>query len=305
MSLAADKDFNGRWNLLVPNEARGRAWWLEVNGAGSKTLSGRFVGAPAGQMDKIPEIRIEKGELQWFFEKPYRIDPSEPQPKVRRATYSARLVGGKLVGKLIVEGKVLNTFTGAPAPVIRDKEDGRWKLGTPEDLFNGRDLSNWEVTFPGRQLEWSVKDGIVQNASKASDIRTKEKYWNFELHAEYKFEKGSNSGIGLRGRYEIQIQDTFGQAADGHAQGAVYSRIFPAVEASNPPGEWQTLDIRLVGRIVTVKLNGKLLIDKKEIEGPTAMVFDPNEADPGPIAVQGDHGIVQFRKLTLTPLLRQ
>lgn len=303
--VAADKDFNGRWNLIVPAEARGRSWWLEVSGAGTKQLAGRFVGAPGGQMDAIPEIRIEKGELQWFFEKPYRLDPNEKPIKTRRAAYSARLVGGKLVGKLLVEGKVLSTFNGSPAPAIRDKEDGRWKLGTPEELFNGTDLSNWEVTFPNRSLEWTSTGGIVKNASGASDIRTKEKYWNFELHAEYKFEKGSNSGIGLRGRYEVQIQDTFGQPADGHAQGAIYSRIFPAVEASNPPGEWQTLDIRLVGRLVTVKLNGKLLIDKKEIEGPTAICFDPNEADPGPIAVQGDHGIVEFRKLTLTPLLRQ
>jgi hypothetical protein len=116
--------------------------------------------------------------------------------------------------------------------------------------------------------------------------------------------KGSNSGLGLRDRYEVQIFEKFGSPPDTHTMGSVYSRIVPSENASKPAGEWQTMDIRLVGRIVTVKLNGKVVIDKREIEGLTAMAHDPNEAQPGPISIQGDHGTVEFRELTLTPLKR-
>lgn len=302
LGFAGDKDFNGRWNLTVEKEARGRAWWLEVEGAGSSKIKGRFVGAPGGQLDVIPEISIDHNELHWTF---VRGNPRDAKAPQRKLVYTARFEKGKLIGNMSVDGKVENTFTGERSPEIRDREDGRWIAGKTEDLIAEKDLSNWEPTFPGKPLAWKVNGSSLVNEPNASDIRTKEKYWNFELHAEYRYEKGSNSGIGLRGRYEIQIMDTAGKPIDSHSHGGVYSRVLPTEQAALPPGEWQTMDIRLVGRVVTVKLNGKVIVDKKIIEGATAMSFDPNEADPGPIALQGDHGVVEFRKLTLTPLRRQ
>lgn len=289
--LAAERDFNGRWNLQVDKEPRGRVWWLEVTGAGSASIAGRFVGAPGGQMDPIPGIKVEGKELRWSFER-----------AGKKLNYIATLEKGVLVGRQIVDGSPTFTFRGERAPVIRDRDGDFWKPGKTEDLM--RSLDGWVTTFPGRQMEWTLADGILKNKSKASDIKTIEKYWNFELHAEFRYEKGSNSGIGLRGRYEVQIQDTHGEPISGHSLGAIYSRIPPSVDAANPPGEWQVVDVRLVGRTVTVKLNGKTVVDHKEIEGFTAMAFDGDEAMPGPIALQGDHGIVEFRKLTLTPLVR-
>jgi hypothetical protein len=288
---AAPKDFNGRWNLNVDKEPRGRVWWLEVTGAGSPALAGRFVGAPGGQMDKIPTIAIEGKELKWAFER-----------QGKKLTYVATLDKGVLVGRQSIDGTPALTFRGQRAPEIRDKEGSQWKPGKTEDLL--KTLSAWTPTFPNRPLEWTLEGGVLKNKSKASDIKTLEKYWNFELHAEFRYEKGSNSGIGLRGRYEVQIQDTYSEPLSGHSLGAIYSRIVPASNAANPPGEWQEIDVRLVGRTVTVKLNGKTIIDKQEIEGFTAMAFDGDESMPGPIALQGDHGIVEFRKLTLTPLVR-
>ncbi len=292
VALGADKDFNGRWNLKVDKEPRGRVWWLEVNNAGSSSIAGRFVGAPGGQMDAIPQIRVEGKQLKWTFER-----------NGKKLDYVAAIEKGVLVGRQMVDGTPALTFRGERAPLIRDREGDGWKPGRPENLMET--LNAWEPTFPGRPLEWTISGGILKNAPKASDIRTKEKFWNFELEAEFRYEKGSNSGIGLRGRYEVQIQDTYGQPVSGHSLGAIYSRIVPAMDAANPPGEWQRLEVRLVGRTVTVKLNGKLLIDKQEIEGFTAMAFDGDEAMPGPIALQGDHGVVEFRKLMLTPLVRQ
>jgi len=290
-ALGADKDFNGRWNLSVDKEPRGRVWWLEVTGAGTPAIAGRFVGAPGGQMDKIPEISLSGKELRWAFER-----------NGKKLNYLAMLERGVLTGRQIVDGSPTFTFRGERAPEIRDRDGSQWKQGKTEDLM--RNLSGWTPTFPGRPMEWTLADGILKNKSKASDIKTVEKYWNFELHAEFRYEKGSNSGIGLRGRYEVQIQDTHGLPVSGDSLGALYSRILPAADAAHPPGEWQVIDVRLVGRTVTVTLNGKLIIDHQEIEGFTAMAFDGNEAMPGPIALQGDHGIVEFRKLTITPLVR-
>lgn len=291
--LGAEKDFNGRWNLKVENEARGRAWWLEVNEAGNAKLNGKFVGAPGGQVDVIPKLEFQGKELHWYFEK-----------AGKKQHYSARLEKNELIGKAEVDGKPTHTFRGVRAPEIRDRDDDRWKRGTPMDLFNGQDLSNWVPRFPGRPMEWRVENGVFKNAEKASDIRSKETFWNFELHAEYRYEKGSNSGIALRGRYEVQIEDSFGRKPDVHSHGALYSRVAPAVDAANPPGQWQSLDVRLVGRYLTVKLNGKLVLDKVVAEGLTAMGFDADEAQPGPLSIQGDHGLIEFRKFTVTPLVR-
>jgi len=291
VGFAADKDYNGRWNLSVDKEPRGRVWWLEVSGAGTRSIAGRFVGAPGGQLDKIPAISIDHKELHWSFER-----------AGKKLTYTASIEKGSLVGRQSIDGTPALTFRGERAPAIRDRDGEQWKPGKTEDLM--KSLDGWVTTFPGRAMEWTLADGILKNKSKASDIKTVEKYWNFELDAEFRYEKGSNSGIGLRGRYEIQIQDTRDEPLSGHSLGAVYSRITPSLDAANPPGQWQTINIRLVGRTVTVKLNGKLVVDHQEIEGFTAMAFDGDEAMPGPIAVQGDHGIVEFRKLTVTPLVR-
>ncbi|MBX5496713.1 MAG: DUF1080 domain-containing protein, partial [Bryobacteraceae bacterium] len=87
--------------------------------------------------------------------------------------------------------------------------------------------------------------------------------------------------------------------------GALYSRIVPRVNASKPAGEWQTYDIRVVGRDLTVILNGQKIIDRQEIEGLTAIASNPYEDQPGPLVLQGDHGPVEFRKIVLTPLVKK
>jgi hypothetical protein len=115
----------------------------------------------------------------------------------------------------------------------------------------------------------------------------------------------TNSGIGLRGRYEIQILEDYGREPNTHSAGALYSRIAPKVNASKPAGEWQTYDIRLIGRTLTVVFNGIKVLDKVEVEGLTAMAHDADEDQPGPISIQGDHGPVEIRKITVTPLVRK
>lgn len=302
--VAAVKDFNGRWNLTVPNEPRARAWWLEVSGAGTPAIAGKFVGAPGGQLDAIPAIAIKDGVLEFVFERRY---PGTPPDALRKGIYRARLVSGKLEGTFEVEGQPDSRlpWTGARAPVIRDSDDGSWKAGAPVEVFDGAGLTGWRSRLPQREIGWRVTDGLLNNGSApAPDLISEARFWNFALHVEYRIGKGSNSGIGLRGRYEIQIYDDYGKDPSLHGNGAVYSRILPARNASRAPGEWQTLDVRLVGRTVTVVLNDVKIIDRKQIEGLTAMAADPAEDQPGPLILQGDHGPVEFRRISVTPLTR-
>ena len=303
LAAPADSQFNGRWNITVPGEQRARAWWLEVSGAGTADLKGKFVGAPGGQMDVIEDLTISNGELRFSFLRRFRgRDPNQPP---QRGVYTAGLVKDQLEGLFTVEGQAPVKWFGKHAPVITEKDDGAWREAKPIALFNGKNLTGWRPIVPGRELGWEVKDGILTTPGGANNLASEQKFWNFALHVEFRIHKGSNSGLGLRGRYEVQIMEDYGRPLSTHSNGSIYSRIIPRVNATKPPGEWQTYDIRLVGRQVTVVLNGVKIIDRQEIEGLTAVATDPNEAEPGPLTLQGDHGLVEFRQIVLTPLVKR
>jgi hypothetical protein len=304
-AYAADARFNGRWDITGYPQPRNRAWWLEISGAETDSPKGKFVTAYAGDMNVIEEISIQEGELRFGFVRKERPKPGEA-PRTDHLIYKARLAGDKLEGTFEIEGQERPPirWVGVRAPVIADKDDGTWREGKPVSLFNGKDVSDWKAVEPGRELGWSVQDGNLATTGKGANIISEQKFWNFKLHLEYRMGPRSNSGIGLRARYEVQVADDYGRPPNEHTNGALYSRIAPSENASKPPGEWQTYDIRLVGRQVTVVLNGKTIIDKGEIEGLTAIAVDPNEAEPGPIYLQGDHGPVEFRNIVVTPLIK-
>ena len=125
------------------------------------------------------------------------------------------------------------------------------------------------------------------------------------MDVEYRIAPRGNSGIALRGRYEVQLADDSDRPLSNRSSGAILSRLAPALNAGKPAGEWQTLTVRLVGRQVTVVLNGVRVIDKQAIDGPTAIALDANESDPGPILLQGDRGPVEFRKIVVYPLVNK
>ena len=104
----------------------------------------------------------------------------------------------------------------------------------------------------------------------------------------------------LRGRYEVQIADTSGEPASD-TLGAVYGFLAPSEQAGKGPDDWQSLDITLVGRRITVAVNGRTVVCDREIPGITGGALDSDEGAPGPLLLQGDHGAVEFRNLTLVP----
>lgn len=303
--IAADADFNGRWTISPknPEEMNGRVAWLEIEGAGGGELHGKAVGLQGGgQLDPISNPRIEHGELR------FEVVRASGRGDRRRETATptrVRLVAGLLHGTTTMGRGGPVEWIGRPAPVIADRDDGSWKEGEPAALFDGSGLSGWDTLHPGKLEEgWYVEDGILKNHRHADVLVSKQKFWNFRLHAEYRVHPGMNGGIGLRGRYEIQILDDHGKPPSKSGNGALYSRAVPTENASKPAGEWQTMHIRLVGRDLTVVLNGEKVHDKTRVEGFTAMATHWQEDQPGPITLQGDHGEIEIRKLVVTPLVR-
>jgi hypothetical protein len=296
-----DQQFNGRWDISVNGLSSPRGWWLEVSGAGTGSLKGKFTGAPLGQVDEIPKLSIFDGELRFGIESRYR------QNRAEKGVYWARLEDGKLKGTFEIEGDPATylEWTGVRAPALPDKDDPSWKRGEPVVLFDGRNPTGWQTVGSVRQLGWTVKEGTLSNGLGTTNLVSEKKFWNFAADFEYRLGAHSNSGIGLRGRYEVQIADDADRPVSNQTSGAILGRIAPTINAAKLPGEWQAMSVRLVGRQVTIFLNGIRVIDKQNIDGPTAIALDTNEADPGPILLQGDRGSVAFRKIVVYPLVKK
>jgi hypothetical protein len=266
----------------------------------------QFVGSPDGSLDNIAITRFQNGVLHFTWKATTRYGHT-PNPN-DYAEYDVKYVSGLLQGTVTSPATTPAThltFTGYRSPEIDEHDDGSWAKGKPIQLFDGKDLTGWTGVNSSKAEGWSVENGILKCAGQEDDLRTVAKYWNFELHVEYNLPAKSNSGIGLRGRYEVQIASDYGRPPGMHGTGALYTRILPSVNAGKPPGEWQTYDIRLVGREVTTVLNGQKLYEKGVIDGLTGIAFDPFEGRPGPIELQGDHGGVEFRNVILVPLTKR
>jgi hypothetical protein len=280
----------GRWDLTVQGPEGTYPSWLEVRRSG-RSLVGSFVGQ-FGSARPISRVEFENGRVRFSL-------PPQFEPRKDDLRFEGQLEGEALRGKTTDDKGRAVTWAGRRAPALRRDKRPAW--GEPVELFNGKDLAGWKPRDPNKKNGWVVRDGLLVNATPGNDLMTEKKFNDFKLHAEFRYPKGSNSGLYLRGRYEVQIEDGFGQEPECHIIGSVYGFLTPSVNAAKKAGEWQTLDLTLVGRVVTVLLNGELIIDRQAIPGITGGALDSDEAAPGPILVQGDHGAVEFRKLTLTP----
>jgi hypothetical protein len=260
------------------------------------------MGAPMGLLDDIPKLSVSEGELRFALEARFRKDHGP-----EKGLYWARLEDGKLKGTFEIEGdpSTYLEWTGVRAPALAEKDDGSWKRGDPVVLFNGHDLTGWQAVPPAHLVGWVVKDGALTALAGAPDLISEKKFANFVVDAEYRIEPHTNSGIVLRGRYEVQIADDADRPSSNRGTGAILGRIAPTLNAEKSAGEWQMLVIRLVGREVTVVLNGIRVINRQSIDGPTAIALDTNEAEPGPILLQGNRGTVEFRRIVVYPLVKK
>ena len=281
----------GRWDLTVQGDNERYPSWLEVMLRKETELMGRFVGR-FGSNRHVSEITYRSGQLL------VRI-PVQYEENKADLVFEGRLVGDRLEGTTQGEDGRTLKWTGVRAPALQREMPVTW--GRSIDLFDGSDLSGWKLRDEKHGRCWGVVDGAMTNTPPCVDLITERTFADFKLHVEFNIVTKSNSGVYLRGRYEVQIQDDAGKATDSLRMGGIYGFLRPSVNASGPPGQWQSYDITLVGRRVTVILNGRTIIDNAEIPGITGGALDSNEGAPGPLMLQGDHGKLSFRKVLITP----
>ena len=295
VAAGPEDGFLGRWDLTVTAGSKQYPSWLEISRAKRNKLTGRFVGR--GGSVRPAQVELEGEEIRFAPEQ-------QPPGKATSATesYKGRLVEGRLEGTgTSAQGDALE-WEGTR--VVRPRVEARRRppsWGTPVVLFNGADLEGWTFKDPHGRECWSALDGVLVNKPPCPNIISEKRFRDFKLHAEYNLDPHSNSGIYLRGRYEVQIEDQGPRELESHGLGAIYGFIAPSVKAGKKAGEWQAFDITLMGYHVTVVLNGWTIIDNQEIDGITGGALDSNEGTPGPIMLQGDHGKVQFRNIVVTP----
>jgi hypothetical protein len=281
----------GRWDLVVHGKDGDYPSWMGVELSGTKTLVGSFV-SRGGSARPIAEVRMEEGKFNFTIPKQWEQGPKD-------ITVDGQLSGDKLTGRIQDPYGAWTPYTAERAPELPANPKPVW--GKPVELFNGKDLSGWKPRNAKSQNGWVVQDGLLVNKTPGNDLLTEQKYHDFKVHAEFRYPKGSNSGIYLRGRYEAQIEDDYGFPASSHYLGGIYGFVSPRINAAKPAGEWQSIDITLVGRDVSITLNGEAVVTRQVIPGITGGALDSREGEAGPLLLQGDHGTVEFRKVTITP----
>ncbi len=281
----------GRWDLTVDKGDKRAPSWLEIKVSGYNTLVGYFV-SDAGSSRPVSHIVLK--ERKFSFAIPPQWEGGEGDFKIE-----GELAGNGLKGTVTSNKGDSYNFTGVKAPYLNRTGEATW--GSPIVLFNGKDLTGWKASSEENN-KWVVKDGILTNPEAGANLITEQKFDDFKLTAEFRYAEGGNSGIYLRGRYEVQIEDSPKDRHPGSLfYGGVYGFLTPNQLATNGPGEWNTYEITLRGRLVTIVANGKTIISEQEIPGITGGALDSNEGEPGPIYLQGDHTGVEFRKLVITP----
>ena len=289
-SVSAQNDSPiGRWDLTVDLGNKLVPSWLEVKLSGMKTLVGYFV-ADGGSARPISKVNFNDGKIS--FSIPPQWDESD-----KDMVFEAVLKGDKLTGTIISSKGQRQTLVGERAPLLKRTTAVTW--GEPIKIFNGLNLDGWHASK--KKNQWVAENGIMKCPQSGANIITDQTFNDFKLHIEFRYPEGSNSGVYLRGRYEIQVEDNRGQEPLSTFFGGIYGFITPNEMAAKAPGEWQTYDVTLVGRRVTVVANGKKIITDQIIPGITGGALDSKEGEPGPIMLQGDHGPIEYRNIIITP----
>lgn len=285
------KAFLGRWDLTLKDGSREYPSWLELSQEGSHLVA-QFVGR-WGNARPLPRAEVLNEKLTF-------VSPKEEEgaqaDMVFAGTLSGKMLSGTVNGP---DGKTWQ-WTGERSPALVRAKPPKW--GTPVELFNKKDLTGWHMSDPNAEKVWKVENGELITPGNGPELINDGKYEDFKLHVEFNCGDQSNSGVYLRGRYEVQIETDSIDEPPSHHMGGVYGFLMATPEQPRKPGTWQTYDITLLGRMVTVVQNGQTIINNKEIPGITGGALDSHEELPGPIYLQGsEKGRVAFRSIVLTP----
>lgn len=279
----------GRWDITITTPSGPSPSWLEIAHSGRDAMVGSFVGV-VGSARPVSLIVANGDSLS--FSIPHQWEDGNGDLTVR-----GKLEGNGLSGAMTFPDGKTYSWTGVRAPRLDRSSKPVW--GTRIRLLHANDLGGWHPS--GATNQWTVTNGILRSPRSGSNLITDRTFGDFKLHIEFRYPKESNSGVYLRGRHEVQIQDDYGNAPANDRFSGVYGFISPSVIAAKPAGEWQSYDITLVGRMVTVVANGRQVICNQEIPGITGGALDSNEGAPGPLFLQGDHGPIEYRNIMITP----
>jgi hypothetical protein len=284
----SDTSIEGRWDLTISKSGKDLPSWLEVRHSGNHTLVGRFVYA-FGSARPVSKVNYNQGKFSFAI-------PPQWEPEGGNLEFEGVYSGDSISGTMVYTDGKKYTWTGVRAPALRRQQEPAW--GGAVTLFNGTDLKGWHALGAN---QWQAVSGILQSPKSGSNLVTDQVFTDFKLHIEFRYPKGSNSGVYLRGRYEVQIEDNKGMEPLSDLFSAVYGFLPPNEMVAKDAGEWQSYDITLVGRMVTVIANGVTVICNQEIPGITGGAINSREGEPGPLLIQGDHGPIEFRNIVITP----
>lgn len=285
-----EPDVIGWWDITIAKDGRSLPSWLEVQRSGTHTLIGRFVYA-FGSARPISEVKENDGKYSFSI-------PPQWEPGSRNMDFEFEVNGDRIDGTMIYTDGKSYSFTGVRAPSLQRDKPPVW--GKPIRLFDGKDLKGWHTDG---QNQWVVQSGMLRSLHSGANLITDRTFTDFKLHVEFRYQQGSNSGVYLRGRYEVQIIDTKSGPPEpfNNQFSSVYGFLPPNRMMAKDPGKWQSYDITLVGRTVTVVANGVKVICNAVIPGITGGAINSEEGEPGPILFQGDHGPIDYRNIIITP----
>ena len=278
----------GRWDMVISQEGEELPSWLEIRHSGSRTLVGRFVYA-MGSARPISEVKMKDGKFSFAI-------PPQWEDGNTYMEFEGIMNGDVLKGTMLYTNGQTYNWVATRAPQLEYTKNPKW--GKPIKLFNGKDLSGWQAMG---ENQWIAESGVLKSPKSGSNLVSDQKFNDFKLHLEFKYPQGSNSGVYLRGRYEVQIMDSKGAEPSDVEYSGVYGFLTPSEVAAKAAGEWQEYDITLIGRRVTVVANGTTVISDQIIPGITGGALDSKEGEPGPLYFQGDHGPIEFRNIIVTP----
>lgn len=299
----------GRGTLLTKTDANpwvGSWWfdfedgyggWLEVNKQGDEYQASLLwrVGAPR------PVEIASMNEREITLKR---------RRQNQTSVFVASLQGESLAIKLEDSSERASGGRCPPMPPRPDLDSVQF--GEPITLFNGRDLTGWKLQPRDAENGWRVADGELINETPKTDfsaygdfgnLRTEAVFGDCRLHIEFNVDEKCNSGVYVGGLYEAQVVDRDSPMQGISGPGAIFGRIKPTTNAGLPGGQWQSYDITLVDRHLTVKLNGQTVIDNEPVSGCTGGALFGDVTRKGPLYLQGDHTSVRYRNIWIRPRL--
>lgn len=317
LAIESENPYIGRWALTIPD---GGAGWLGVTQENGYLDASILWGG--GSVVPVDSVYMDGNSLN--ITRINKIERKDTKGRVVRTHAFTETIVAKVFGDNLrltqmqprSDGKGVSRseFTGKRIPPVPAKPDlSKVKYGKQIELFNGANLNGWKLTNPNQTNGWSAENGVlinkpVQQEGKPhisyGNLRTIAEFEDFNLKLQVNVPGNGNSGVYLRGIYEVQVCDSYGKDLDSHNMGAIYSRLTPRISAGKPAMQWQTLNITLLNRHVTVELNDKVIIENEPLLGCTGGALWSDEFKPGPIYLQGDHTAISYRNIVLTPIVK-